>query len=85
MELHILFLTNRSDELDRSTEAADIDVSRKSCKTFMMFENICMDDDGWHKVSAMVPGFSLLRVQCIFHTLAYCSNEVFVEYKAASN
>ena len=42
MDLHSLFLTNRSDELDRSTEAADIDVSRKGCKTFMTFGNICM-------------------------------------------
>ena len=45
MELRILFLTNQSDELNRSTEAVDIDNSRKSCKTFIRFENICMHDD----------------------------------------
>ena len=60
MELCILFFTNRNDELDRLTEAADIDVSRKSCNTFMTFGNICMHDDGWCNVSAMVPGFYLL-------------------------
>ena len=70
MELRILFFTNRSDELDYSTEAADIDVSRKSCKTFMTFGNICMHDERWCNVSAMVTGFSLLRVQCAFHTVA---------------
>ena len=85
MELRILFFTNRSGELDRSTEAPDIDVSRKSCKTFMTFGNICMHDDGWCNVFALVPGFSLLRVQCVFHTVASCSNEVFVESKSVSN
>ena len=57
MELRIPFFTNSSDELDRSTEAADIDVSRKSCKTFTTFGNIlCMVMDGviflrWCQVS----------------------------------
>ena len=62
MELRILFFKNRSEELDGSIEAADIDVSRRSCKTFMTIGNICMHDDGWCNVSAMVPGFSLLHV-----------------------
>ena len=85
MELRILFFKNRSEELDASTEAADIDVSRRSCKTFMTIGNICTHHDGWCNVSAMVPGFSLLHVQCVFHTLASCSNEVFVESKSVPN
>ena len=85
MELRIPFFINRSDELDCSTEALDIDVSRKSCKTFMTFGNICMHDNGWCNVSAIVPGFSLLRIQCVFHTVATCSNEAFVEYKSVPN
>ena len=85
MELHILIFTNRSDELDSSREAPNIDVSRKSCKTFMTFGNICVHDNGWCNVSAMMPGFSLLRAQCVFHTVAFCSNEVFVESKSVPN
>ena len=85
MELTILFFTNRSEELDRSTEAPDIDARRKSYETFMMFGNICMYNDGWRNVSAMKQGFSLPRVQCVFYTVASCSNEVFVESKSVPN
>ena len=86
MELRTLFFTNRSDELDHSIETPYyIDVSRKSYKTFMTFGNICMHDDGWRNVSAMMPGFSLLRVQYVFQTVASCSNEVFVESKSVPN
>ena len=85
IELRIIVFTNRSDELDRLTEAEDIDVSRKSCKTFMALGNICMHDDGWCNFSLMVISFSLLQVQCAFETVASCSNEVFVESKSVSN
>ena len=39
-----------------------------------------MHDDGWRTISAMVPRFSLLRVQ-----VASSSNEVFVESKSVPN
>ena len=67
MERRILFSTKVSDELDRSTKAADSDVSRKAAKLWT-FESICMYDEGWCNASGVVPGFSLLRVQCVFHT-----------------
>ena len=84
-ELHILLFINQSNKLDSSTEAPDIDVSRKSCKTFIVFENICMHDDVWCKVFAMVLVLSLLRVQCVFLAVASWSNEAFVESKSVPN
>lgn len=46
MELRVLFFTYVSDQLDGLKEAANIEVCRYGCKTFMTFGNICIYNDG---------------------------------------